>query len=122
MNKYTGISFPFRLSSKGGVALSSTSVSEVPHISESIRQILGTHRFERCMEYHIYSDIDTFVFEPTDVGTQTLLKYQIEKALALEERITVTDVSVFSDENKLYANITYYIPEYGNSYSTLVEI
>ena len=75
---YTGISFPFRIGVKGGVVTSTTSTREVPHIIESMKQILRTFKYERTMEYHIYSEVDTDIFEPNDISTHTLLQYQIK--------------------------------------------
>ena len=59
IKKYTGISFPFRIGTKGGVVMSSTSPTEVPHIVESIKQILTTAFLERTMESGFYSDLMT---------------------------------------------------------------
>lgn len=121
--QYMGISFPFRLSSKGGVTTSTADINAVPHIIESIKQILGTHRLERCMEYHIYSDLDTFVFSPNDTSSKTLLQYEIESALKLETRIEVQQVDVTNDDNKLIAHLIFTVPEFDNkSYYVDVEV
>lgn len=112
--QYTGISFPFRLNAKGGVMTSSADINSVPHIVESIKQILGTHKLERCMEYHIYSDLDTFIFTPNDTSARMLLKYEIESALKLETRIEVQQVNVTNEDNKLIANIFFIVPEFDN--------
>ena len=75
------------------------------------------------MEYHIFSDLDALLFENNDASSRTLLKYQIEQALQKhEKRIKVTDLEVFSQDNKLYAQIIFYIPKLGNSYSTTVKV
>lgn len=108
MSGYTGISFPFRIGVKGGVVLSSTNIGEVPHIIESIIQILRTSKYERVMESNIYSEIDTDIFEPNDVSTYTLLEYQINDALTkLEPRIEVKQVQIEEVEDKIYADITF---------------
>ena len=121
--EYKGISFPFRLSEKGGVATTVANINSVPHIIESIQQILTTKRLERCMEYHIYSDLDTFVFEENDESTRSLLKYEIEQALRLETRIEVQDIEITSKDNKLFAFIQFTVPEFDNKdFSTEIEV
>lgn len=121
--EYRGISFPFRLSEKGGVATTVANINSVPHIIESIQQILSTRRLERCMEYHIYSDLDTFIFEDTDESTKSLLKYEIEQALKLETRIEVQNVEVTSKDNKIIAVISFIVPEFDNKdFSTEIEV
>jgi phage baseplate assembly protein W len=115
---FTGISFPFKVNSKGGVAMSTCGNEDIPHIIESIIQILNTRRLERSMEYHIYCDTDEIVFEPNDISTHTLLKYDIEQALRLEHRIEVKDIAVTSDENHIYANIHFLVHLYHRYYDS----
>ena len=40
---FTGISYPFRISNRGGVVMSTTSRHDPSHISESIQQIFNTN-------------------------------------------------------------------------------
>jgi phage baseplate assembly protein W len=115
---FRGISFPFRVNTKGGIAMSSCDIEEIPHIIESIMQILNTHRLERSMEYHIFSDSDEVVFEPNDVSAHTLLKYDIEQALRLDPRIEVTEVLIISDDNYLYADIHFTVLLYQKYYES----
>ena len=77
---YTGISFPFRIGVKGGVVLSTTTEQEAEHIKESIIQIIGTKPMERIMEYHIKSDVSTYIFDPNDESTRALIAYECQKA------------------------------------------
>ena len=49
-----GVSFPFRIGVKGGIAMSGTNVNSARHIEESIQQILSTRRGERVMETFFY--------------------------------------------------------------------
>ena len=76
-----GISFPFRVGVKGGIAMSGTDINSARHIEESIQQILSTRRGERVMEYHFGSSVSTSLFEPTDTTLMNLLKYEIVEAL-----------------------------------------
>ena len=113
IKKYTGISFPFRIGTKGGVVMSSTSPTEVPHIVESIKQILTTAFLERTMESGFYSEIDTQIFEPNDPSTRALLDYQIKDALRrLEPRIEVKEISFDGNEETLYATIMFTVIPY----------
>lgn len=113
IKKYTGISFPFRIGTSGGVAMSSTSPDAVPHIVESIIQILNTSFLERTMESQFYSDIDTQVFEPNNASTQALLEYQIKDALKrLEPRIEVSGIEFESSEDSLFAQISFKVVPY----------
>lgn len=120
---FKGISFPFRINSTGGVIMSSTSVSDVPHITEAIEQILLTKPRERKMEYHFKSDLDLDIFEPNDMSARCLIEHQIMEALStLEDRIEVISVEVESDNNKVYASITFRVLIYNTTYSNKVKV
>lgn len=120
---YTGISFPFRIGIKGGVVTSSTSSSEVPHIIESMQQILRTYKLERVMEPHIYSEVDTSLFEPEDESTYTLLEYYIKDALErLEPRIEVDSVEIEEEDSTIYANIHFVALPYSKVYNTRLKV
>lgn len=121
---YTGISFPFRLNNKGGVLLSSTDKNSVPHIIESMKQILGTKKFERPMEYHIYSDVDSSVFEPNDISSQTLIAYQIAEALKLDSRIEVLseNITITTKDSEIYAEINFKVLSYNTTYTTIIKV
>ena len=73
---FNGISFPFRIVN-GGVKMSTTSVENVQHIEESIKQILNTHFLERPMESDIYSNIESLLFEPSNVALQNIFALRI---------------------------------------------
>lgn len=120
---YTGISFPFRIGVKGGVVTSTTSTREVPHIIESMKQILRTFQYERTMEHHVYSEIDTDIFEPNDTSTHTLLEYQIKDALRrLEPRIAVSSVNFSSANSSVYATINFKVLPYDSDYTTKLKV
>lgn len=120
---YTGVSFPFRIGVKGGVVTSTTNMREVPHIIESMKQILRTFKYERTMEFHVYSDIDTDIFEPNDVSTHTLLAYQIRDALSrLEPRIEVTDVVVSSAGSEVFATVHFKVLSYDAFYDVKLKV
>lgn len=120
---FTGISFPFRINGKGGVTMSSTSVSDVPHIIEAIEQILLTKPRERRMEYHFKSDLDTDIFEPNDSSAKNLIEHQIREALGnLEDRIEVVNVDISSEDNKVQADITFRVLMYNTTYSGRIKV
>ena len=109
---YTGISFPFRIGVRGGVVMSGTDRHEVPHIEESIVQILGTRPMERWMEYHIFSDLDIFIFEPNDRSLQTLLRHQLNRAMGHDRRVRICNVNFTADDNFLWIDIDFRVGSY----------
>lgn len=120
---FTGISFPFRINGKGGVTMSSTSISDVPHIIEAFEQILLTKPRERRMEYHFKSDLDTDIYEPNDASARCLIEHQIREALStLEDRIEVVSVNVTSEDNKVCADITFKVLVYNTTYSSKIKV
>ena len=122
---YTGISFPFRITNQGSVAISTPSKSVSAHIDDSIKQILGTYENERCMELGVYSTIDSVLFEPNDEGLQAILASLIAEDLErVEDRISLSedDIEFFTDIDSngvesLYATIHYLMIDY-NTYVT----
>lgn len=120
---FKGISFPFRIGVRGGVAMSSTNSIEVPHIIEAMQQILLTRPMERCMEYHFKSEVDYNVFDMNDISTHTLLIYQVKEALReLEDRIAVLDVQITEDEGFIYATVHFKVLVYDTTYSTKLKV
>lgn len=120
---YTGISFPFRIGNKGGVVLSTTDRYSVPHIEESIQQILGTMFGERVMEFDFGSDLDIQVFEPNEPVTHNLIKYQIVEALkTFEKRIVVEreDIDIIAQGEKIFANIHFTVISYQSEHDVTV--
>ena len=122
-NGFNGISFPFRISGIGGVQMSSTDVLDVPHIVEAMEQILLTRPYERKMEYHFKSDLDTLIFDPNDISARNMVAYQIKQALSqLEDRIEVINVIVTSEGSSIYATITFRVLMYNTTYSKKIKV
>lgn len=120
---FTGISFPFRVGVKGGVAMSSTSTADITHVVESMEQILLTRNPERCMEYQIGSQVSTLIFDPNDKSTHTLIAYEVEKALStLESRIKVMSVELESRESSIYANVVFKVLAYDTVYTKSIKV
>ena len=126
---YTGISYPFRVSSQGGAVISTTNKMDSTHIEESIQQILGTHEGERPMESDIFSELDSLLFEQNDESLQALLIDTIVECLEkLEDRIEIDEegvefvVEAEEDENILYALITYKVLKYNTVTTSKVKI
>lgn len=122
-NGFNGISFPFRISGTGGVQMSTTNVLDVPHIVEAMEQILLTRPYERKMEYHFKSDLDTLIFDPNDISARNMVAYQIKQALSqLEDRIEVINVIVTSEGSSIYATITFRVLMYNTTYSKKIKV
>lgn len=126
---YKGISFPFRISSQGGVVMTTTDYNNPTHIEESIKQILGTNYLERVMQPEVYSRVSSSLFEPDDSSLINLLKTRIVEDLErLDSRITIEEggVEVYSEEVEgvtiLYVNLTYQIISYETTFTTKVEV
>ena len=120
---FSGLSFPFRVSGTGGVEMSTTSVSDISHITEAIEQILLTRPRERKMEYHFKSDLDTLIFEPNDESLKSLMVYHVEEALKeLEDRIDVSDVDIISEDNTIYVIITFRVLVYDTVYTKKIKV
>ena len=126
---FKGISYPFRISNRGGVVMSTTSKNDPTHIAESIQQIFNTDFLERPMEAEIYSNVTSLLFEPNDVALQQVLKSRIVSDLErLEERIECDEDSVEfeveteDDVEYLYAYITYKIIKYNTYYTSKIKV
>lgn len=120
---FSGLSFPFRVSGTGGIEMSTTSVSDISHITEAIEQILLTRPRERKMEYHFKSDLDTLIFEPNDESLKSLMVYHVEEALKeLEDRIDVLDVDIISEDNTIYVIVTFRVLVYDTVYTKKIKV
>ena len=126
---FKGISYPFRISNRGGVVMSTTSKNDPTHIAERIQQIFNTNFLERPMEAEIYSSVTSLLFEPNDVALQQVLKSRIVSDLErLEERIECDEDSVEfeveteDDVEYLYAYITYKIIKYNTYYTSKIKV
>ncbi len=122
---YTGISFPFRVGSRGGCVMSTTSETDPTHIIESIKQIFGTNYLERVMEPEVYSELDNLLFEPNDETLQAIIQRNIEDAIErLEERVEIaSDGMVFKSVQRddgicyLFVDITFTIIKYETQFT-----
>ena len=105
----TGWSFPLRIDSRGGIALS----QHDRDIEESIRTILSTAKGERRMRPNFGCDIHNIIFAPNNATTWGLASHYIEEALGWwEPRIEVTDIDPQPDPEDtsiLLINIKYRI-------------
>lgn len=127
---FTGISYPFRISNRGGVVMSTTSNNDSTHIAESIQQIFNTDFLERPMESDVYTTITSLLFEPNDITLQQVLKSRIVNDLErLEERIECSEDGIeFSVElgddgtEYLYANLIYKINKYNTYHSSKIKV
>ena len=120
---FRGISFPFRIGNRGGVVMSGTSAYEVPHILESMQQILLTKPRERGMETDFHCEVINNVFGINNENLYTLVEYQVKSALEKwEDRITVDSVKVYGEDNTVYADITFTAKLYNAVYSAKMKV
>ena len=97
-----GISFPFRVSVQGGATMSVANDTEITHIVEQMQQVLKTPKFERGMEYHIYSEVDSLTWEVNNPSTAVIAKYYIKDCLTrCVPLVDVEDIEIINDENVL---------------------
>ena len=97
-----GISFPFRVSVQGGATMSVANDTEITHIVEQMQQVLKTPKFERGMEYRIYSEVDSLTWEVNNPSTAVIAKYYIKDCLTrCVPLIDVEDIEIINDENVL---------------------
>lgn len=126
---FTGISYPFRVNSRGGVSMSTTSATDPSHIAESITQIFGTSYLERPMESDIYTTVTPMLFEVNDIALQQVLKNRMVNDLTrLEPRVSLTEEDIEFDVEteegivSLYATIHFKVILYNTTYTTKVRL
>lgn len=120
---FRGISFPFRIGNRGGVVMSGTSAYEVPHILESMQQILLTKPRERGMETDFHCEVINNVFGINNENLYALVEYQVKSALEKwEDRITVDSVNVYGEDNTVYADITFTAKLYNAVYRAKMKV
>lgn len=99
-----GISFPLRFFG-GGVAKS----SEVQHVEESLRQILGTAISERIMRRDWGSNVESLIFSPNDPTFDIRLRRVLIEPLRLfEPRVNVISADILGrdpDRGIIFVNI-----------------
>ena len=98
---FTGISFPFRFDGRGGVATSTTSITDFSHIKESIMQIILTQVGERRMELEFGSEVRDHLFSMSDDETDiAILKFKIQEAIEKhEKRVEINNIEIIHDES-----------------------
>jgi len=105
----TGWSFPLKIDSRGGIALSKNEGG----IEDSIRVILETAKGERRMRPNFGCDIHTLIFAPNNATTWGLASHYVEEALTFwEPRIELVSVDTRSnpdDPAHMLINIAYRI-------------
>lgn len=120
---YTGVAFPFHIGVKGGVAMSTTSVEDIPHLAESIQQIVQTRDLERTMEYHIKCNASTYLFDPNDESTRALIAHECREAIEeCDDRVEVQNISVYGVEHTVYADVLIKVKKYDKTYSVNTKV
>ncbi len=127
---FTGISYPFRVNTRGGCSMSTTSATDPTHIAESLTQIFGTNYLERPMESDVYTTVATLLFEPNDRALQQVLKTRMAVDIArLEPRVhcNADDIDFEVEESHdgveyLYATIHYEVIKYNTQFTARVKV
>lgn len=120
-----GISFPFRVSVRGGATMSVANTNSVDKIVESMQQIVLTREGERCMEYDVYSQIDKLIFNIEDDTLRQVCEYMLKDAInRLETRVTVNEVRLARDESTgiIYALVNFTVNKTNNNYNTTLGV
>lgn len=120
-----GISFPFRVSVRGGATMSVANTNSVDKIVESMQQIVLTREGERCMEYDVYSQIDKLIFNIEDDTLRQVCEYMLKDAInRLETRVTVNEVRLARDEKTgiIYALVNFTVNKTSNNYNTTLGV
>ena len=120
-----GISFPFRVSVRGGATMSVANTNSVDKIVESMQQIVLTREGEICMEYDVYSQIDKLIFNIEDDTLRQVCEYMLKDAInRLETRVTVNDVRLARDEKTgiIYALVNFTVNKTNNNYNTTLGV
>lgn len=120
-----GISFPFRVSVRGGATMSVANTNSVDKIVESMQQIVLTREGERCMEYDVYSQIDKLIFNIEDDTLRQVCEYMLKDAInRLETRVTVNEVRLARDEKTeiIYALVNFTVNKTNNNYNTTLGV
>ena len=92
---YKGISFPFRIGGRGGIAMSGRNITEQQHIKESVMHLLGTNEFERVMNPFKGLEDLSMLFDFPDEAVKNMAIYKITEFLTLNEpRIEVKEITI----------------------------
>ena len=123
LHEERGISFPFRISSKGGAAMSVANSNSVEKLVESMQQIVGISEGERCMEFNVYSEVRSLLFSSVDTDDTILsvCEYMVKDAInRLEPRVSVNDVVIKFDEitNSIIAVVNFTVNSTKDTYIT----
>jgi phage baseplate assembly protein W len=101
-----GLTFPFRISARGGLALARGD----QELTEAIRIILGTALGQRVMRPEFGCRIHELLFAPIDTSTAGMAIHYVKEALGRwEPRIDVleVDVEMGSDDGRVDILIRY---------------
>jgi|SRR3712207_2093885 len=123
---FKGISYPFRFDSRGGIALSTTSMNDFTHINEGIEQLIATTVTDRVMELAFGSELKTHIFNLNDETTRSIVSLIVKEALAKDDRIEVLEVNAYEDEssdgNVVVIDIVYEVIKYRKTTSTQITL
>lgn len=117
--KIKGISFPFRFSPAGGVAMT----SGPDKLKENIKQILLTVIGERVMRRDYGGGMRELVHDPNNDALRSIVRHQVAKSISQwEPRVQVQEVTVTQREGELFVDILYLVSRSQQSRSLSVPI
>lgn len=121
---FTGISFPFRVNSHGGIAMSTTSLDDISHIRESLEQILLTTLGERVNNPEFGNTLSSYLFSPLDASIFGMMKYELSQVIdKFEPRINIVDLQAFNEEEKIILQLDFTVEKYESAiFSTQVSL
>jgi phage baseplate assembly protein W len=118
-----GMSFPFRISVKGGVTESIADSSTVTKYVESMQQIVSTKQGERFMNFDIYSEVDKLVYNVNDSTIRKSCEYLVKECLnKLETRVTVNDVTIVTEDSTVLAMVNFTVNSTNQKYLAPLEV
>lgn len=120
----TGVSFPFRIGTRGRVVMSEVSRQETRLIDESLEQIILTAVGERAMEVEFGSTAHSLVFEGTsDPSLDNVGMRFIREAIERwEPRINVNSVDILRKNGTIFIRIEYEVLNLGEEDVAIVEL
>ena len=119
-NEYKGISFPFRIGGRGGVASSGRTNSTQHHVKECLLVLLGSKEAERVMRpYNGLAELDV-LFNNLNETTKNMIVFKVtEKIQEFEPRVSVVSIDVaeeilFDDSRAFVITVIYRENDTGN--------
>ena len=107
---FKGVSFPFRIGSRGRVVSNKLDDFDESLIEDSLKQIILTRRGERPMEPEFGSDVMDLVFQSSLPSLDSVVEQLLTEAIERwEPRVELNQVTVERDYVTIYVRVSYTI-------------